>query len=134
MAEDLKEIEAAQTVVGVDLDVVAVRLEVVDPAGNGFQALLGADEVFDLALRLIAALARLKRYGEAGEAQAEPALTERQRRALAYLRDHPGVTARSARKTREASGNVLYDLVKLGHAEKRGSSFYPRNAAGGTDA
>jgi hypothetical protein len=60
------EIECAQTVVGVDLDVVAVRLEVVDPRGEGFQALLGADEVLDLALKLIGSLARLKRYGEAG--------------------------------------------------------------------
>jgi hypothetical protein len=29
---------------------------------------------------------------------------------------------------------VLYQLAKLGLAEKQGSAFYPRNAAGGADA
>jgi hypothetical protein len=62
MSEQLHEIEVAQTAVGVDLDVVAVRLEVVDPRGEGFQMLLGADEVLDIALKLIGALARLRRW------------------------------------------------------------------------
>jgi hypothetical protein len=61
MPEHLAEIEAAQQVVGVDLDLVAIRLEVVDPRGDGFACLLGASEALDLALRLIGGLMRLRR-------------------------------------------------------------------------
>jgi hypothetical protein len=65
MDEDLIEIECAQTAVGLDLDVVAVRLEVVDPAGNGFQALLDTHEAVSLACKLIGSVARLQGWESA---------------------------------------------------------------------
>jgi hypothetical protein len=60
MDGELQEIECAQSLAGVDLDVVAVRLEVVDPSGEGFQVLLDCNEAVALACKLIGSVARLR--------------------------------------------------------------------------
>jgi hypothetical protein len=59
MTEDLAQIQPEIVAVDLDLDLPAIRIEVVDPAGEGFSALLDADEVIDLVCKLIGALERL---------------------------------------------------------------------------
>jgi hypothetical protein len=62
MTEDLQEIQPDTVAVGLDLDLPAIRLEIVDPTGAGFSALLDVDEVIDLCCRLLGAVARLRRW------------------------------------------------------------------------
>jgi hypothetical protein len=47
--------------IGIDAP-AAIRLEVVDPIGQGFVCLLDADEALEMALGLVAAIARMKGY------------------------------------------------------------------------
>lgn len=60
-------------------------------------------------------------------AQATPAvvpLKPHQRKALEYVRAHPGTTVKDARAAIPGH-SVLSTLVRLGHLELRGKQFYP---------
>jgi hypothetical protein len=56
----ITDIEAAHVGVRPEFDLNAVELEVVDQDGKGFRALLGWEQGMDLALRVVAGVARLR--------------------------------------------------------------------------
>jgi hypothetical protein len=63
-----------------------------------------------------------------------PTLLEMQppsiRKAMNYLREHPGTTAHVA-ALHVRNKNAFYTLVRLGLADKRGSQFFAKDASDG---
>jgi hypothetical protein len=58
---NLETIEFGALIASVEMDLDAIRLELVDPVGRGCAALLSADQALDATLKLIGAMHRLRR-------------------------------------------------------------------------
>lgn len=54
----------------------------------------------------------------------KPRIRPYQMQAYERLKEHPGITSREAREEWGGSNSVLYQLVRLGLAEKQGLKFY----------
>jgi hypothetical protein len=56
-------VEPATVTVAPDFDVAGITLEVVDREGQGFGTVLDQAAAIDVVLRIVGAVARLRRYG-----------------------------------------------------------------------